>query len=272
MRKLALVNLKGGTDISITWTVKMILALLLVVAWGGCGLRATPSPTPDTETTVAARWGEDMAKQTLVAEAVQQTVAAQATPVPLTSPPPAPTETPPLTATPQGGVRMAEEYNVYSACIEAFFLVEGVELIVIRDHTDTDGSVGNTLAQEMRYVQDSLGSAVSEETLRDYRVQNASREPLSRRLALDVEVAFLSDTEFEAIFAAPDGWEQFYALYPHSQGIMTLSRVGFDRGMEQALVYVGNQVHYLAGQGYYLFLSKEGGRWVIQETVLVWIS
>ncbi len=45
--------------------------------------------------------------------------------------------------------------------------------------------------------------------------------------------------------------------YPNSQGTMTLSRVGFNRNIKQALVYVGNQEGFLAGAGYYVLLVKK---------------
>jgi hypothetical protein len=42
--------------------------------------------------------------------------------------------------------------------------------------------------------------------------------------------------------------------------------------MDQALVYAGNQSHWLAGAGYFYLLSKKDGVWVIQADTMVWIS
>ena len=41
---------------------------------------------------------------------------------------------------------------------------------------------------------------------------------------------------------------------------------------DQALVYVGNQAHYLAGRGYYVLLTKENDIWGIKKDVMTWIS
>jgi len=60
--------------------------------------------------------------------------------------------------------------------------------------------------------------------------------------------------------------------YPNSQGTMTLSGVGFNRNINQALVYVGNPEGFLAGAGYYVLLVKEKGTWVIKQKLMTWIS
>lgn len=42
--------------------------------------------------------------------------------------------------------------------------------------------------------------------------------------------------------------------------------------MTKALVYVGNQYHWLAGTGYYYFLEKVDGAWQIINELMIWIS
>lgn len=83
--------------------MKAMLVALLFVALCGCGRKAAP-PTPDIEATIQARLAEEAARQTAVAQAVQQTLAAQPTPLPPTPLPPtataAPTLPPPPTLTP----------------------------------------------------------------------------------------------------------------------------------------------------------------------------
>jgi hypothetical protein len=69
-----------------------------------------------------------------------------------------------------------------------------------------------------------------------------------------------------------NGWDVFYADYPGAPGITTLSRVGFNDAMDQALVYVGTQSHWLAGAGYIVLLVKVEGVWVIDQQVMTWIS
>jgi len=82
----------------------------------------------------------------------------------------------------------------------------------------------------------------------------------------------ISETETGKIFSGEDGWNRFYKEYRGAQGIMMLSRVGFDRNKNEALVYIGNQSDWLAGVGYYVLLRKESGKWVVKDQLMAWIS
>ncbi|MBI4706223.1 MAG: hypothetical protein HY744_34435 [Deltaproteobacteria bacterium] len=80
--------------------------------------------------------------------------------------------------------------------------------------------------------------------------------------------------EAEAIFDdACSGWHVFYERYPDSQGIMTLSRVGFDPAGKVALVYVSNQSHCVAGAGDVYHLARQAdGSWTVVAGWRLWIS
>jgi hypothetical protein len=75
------------------------------------------------------------------------------------------------------------------------------------------------------------------------------------------------------IFAVnQDGWQVFYARFPEAPGIISLSRVGFNDRLDQALVYLGNQSHWLAGAGHFYLLKKVNGAWTVDQKVMTWIS
>lgn len=168
---------------------------------------------------------------------------------------------------------MTEEYAVYEVVIESVYLIEGVELIVIKDHTAPDVSPGGSLDSETEYVQENLGPAVELETLNDYKAKNRQTHKLDRRLSLDVQYALLSEVERREIFETGGGWSEFHAIYPNSPGVVvTFSRVGFNTEMSQALVYVEDQGDHGAGQGLYVFLTKEEGSWVIQSMIVAWVA
>lgn len=83
----------------------------------------------------------------------------------------------------------------------------------------------------------------------------------------------MNDSEVNEIFSDPNaGWDFFYKKYPDSQGITTLSRVGFNIDKTKALVYFGTQSDGLAGTGYYVILQKEINRWKIVKKQMLWIS
>ena len=80
----------------------------------------------------------------------------------------------------------------------------------------------------------------------------------------------LSQASKNQIFSQnQSGWDIFYNHYPQAPGITTLSRVGFDAALDQALVYIGTQSNWLAGSGYYILLKKVNGAWSIDQRVMV---
>lgn len=182
------------------------------------------------------------------------------------------TATPTLDTMTTSASAVTEECAVYKAVIESDYLTEGIELIVIMDHTVNGAYPGASLDSVLEHVRENLGSAVEPETLNDYEAQNGRTQKLDGCFSLDVQYVLLSEVEFNEIFETGGDWSQFYATYPNSQGIMTLSRVGFNANMDQALVYVGNEKEFLAGMGFYALLTKKGDAWVIQSRVVVWIS
>jgi hypothetical protein len=165
-----------------------------------------------------------------------------------------------------------EEYAVYDAVIESLFTPSGFEMIVMVDHTTPGISADSPSPEEINYLKKEFGGSLEGGTLTDFTAVNDRSYLIGNHFSLDVPVVTDSYEQIEAIFAVEDGWEVFYDQYPNSQGVMRLSRVGFNAGLDQALVYVGNQAYYLAGEGDYVLLSKAGGEWKIEKTVLAWIS
>lgn len=171
-----------------------------------------------------------------------------------------------------------EEYEVYSALIvKGFDLIAScfksfseIQLIVIDDHTDTDDEYGDDLEETLQWVSDHI-PAVDSATLNDFKLKNDQSYPLGNYFDLPVKVLLFSDEEMKEIFD-DSGWSEFYERYPSAQGIMSVSRVGFNVARDQALVYVGSSCDWLYGAGYYVLLTKKNGIWTIQDEVMVWIS
>ena len=174
-----------------------------------------------------------------------------------------------------------EEYTVYSVLIKATY-TEGlmfsedvyisgkVKIIVVMDHTSLDESAEDGIDKTLRWVHENM-SGLDKETLDNFRTRNVQKRPLYDLFDLSVDVVFMSEEEVEKHFQS-SGWIEFYEKYPFSQGIMTLSGVGFNSEMNQALVYVGNRSSWDSGAGYYVLLIKENGVWIIQDDIILWIS
>lgn len=168
-----------------------------------------------------------------------------------------------------------EEYSVYAAFIDTgFYLIkyrynrDEVQLIVIDDYT-LGCKTGSDLKRTLEWVAEEL-PAVEQETLDNFRIKNTQSHPLENRFNLTVNVVLISVEEASKIFQK-GGWEGFYEEYPFSQGVMTLSRVGFNPEMDQALLYVANEADDSIGGGYYILFTEEDGVWTIQEWVIAWV-
>jgi len=161
-----------------------------------------------------------------------------------------------------------EELAVYASLLEGY----AAELIVITDKTGLDIVSGEEeLDETLDYVKQGMPE-LEQETIDDFKNKNKESYSLKEDMDIGVDYLLISEEEIENIFQSATGWDDFYEKYPNSQGTMTLSKVGFNSEKDQALVYVGNQSHWLAGAGYYVLLVKENGDWIVKESIMTWIS
>jgi hypothetical protein len=175
------------------------------------------------------------------------------------------TPNPTVTATPDA---VREEEGVYAALLEARY---PSELLVIMQMTQTDVI---DLASEETYkmVGESL-QHLATETLLDFKARNDNSYPLKASMILGTRYLLFSEKDMQDLFQInQSGWDVFYNRYPEAPGIITLSRVGFNEQMDQALVYLGIQSHWLAGSGNFFLLNKIDGVWVIDQQVMTWVS
>ncbi len=165
------------------------------------------------------------------------------------------------------------EYAIYSTYIESQYTGEDVRQIVMLATTGNDFSASD-VKDRMAYVKEQLPE-LSADTRADFLAKVDQPVTLkAESFNLSVPVTLISEEERTALFQNTQGnaWEAFYQKYPNSQGIMTLSRVGFNKNLDQALLYVGNQSHYLAGAGFYVLLERTNSGWVIIKSTMSWIS
>ena len=168
------------------------------------------------------------------------------------------------------------EYAVYRALIEEMYVLDWVKLIVMVDHTIFDFS-----QIENGIFRQATSFRVLSETVASIQIQNQQSLAIERKkLELSVPYTLLGQRDLREIFntddeqphTIEDNWDRFYENYPGAQGIMQLSRVGFNTEGNQALVHVGNQSRALAGAGYYVLLVRKADTWVIHSKLRTWIS
>jgi len=67
-------------------------------------------------------------------------------------------------------------------------------------------------------------------------------------------------------------WRKFMAKHANTPGIIIVSRIGFNRDRDQAVVYSGMSCGMLCGQGEFTWLTKHDGAWSVEASNVVWIS
>lgn len=177
------------------------------------------------------------------------------------------TSTPIPTITPAPDASREEE-RVYATLIETLY---PTDLLVIMEKTQSD--VLELASDEIyQHVEESL-LHLSADTFVDFKAHNESSYPLKTSMILGSRYILLSEKDKQELFQInQSGWDVFYNRYPDAPGIITLSRVGFNAQMDQALVYLGIQSHWLAGSGSFFLLNNIGGEWIIDQQVMTWES
>ncbi|MEW5974496.1 MAG: hypothetical protein AB1898_01700 [Acidobacteriota bacterium] len=164
-----------------------------------------------------------------------------------------------------------EDYDVYSAAIDQLFLDEPVRLMVIENRTaENNFQAGWTPAEEVSYVSQHLPS-MSPLTLEDYQTANRDPKRLKDVFHLEARRILIDRQEVDEIFRGKtNGWDAFYRKYPEAAGYLTLSRVGFSLGRNEALVHIGYYCNSLCGRGTYFLLIKKGKTWKVAKEYVIW--
>jgi hypothetical protein len=166
-----------------------------------------------------------------------------------------------------------EEYAVYAALIERMYVRKEVELIVIRRLTSAYSSDPGKLGETLERVRKGM-PRLKPATMADFQSKNNQPSLLDNFFDIKARVFLISAEEVEHLFGRGGGWwDAFYQKYPKSQGLLTLSQVGFNPEKNQALVYVGNQRGGLDGGGSYILLTREeDDDWIIADSAGMWES
>jgi len=164
-----------------------------------------------------------------------------------------------------------EEYLIYSAAIDSWFAGKGNKQVLIRDHTNIY-QLGLCIETELSYLRAKI-PFLDDEILNDFKAKNIKTYPLKNYINQRAEYMIITQKEIDHIFDYNPHWGSYYKRYPGSGGILTLSRVGFNRQRDQALVHIANQWQRLTGAGIYIVFDKqEDGSWKTGQHKRVWHS
>jgi hypothetical protein len=114
------------------------------------------------------------------------------------------------------------------------------------------------------------------DAIEDYEAKNSTPVLLKQRLEIKSKCLLLSESALATLFTGSnysrDAWKKYYKKYPHSHGYIRLSRVGFNRQMTEALIYVERECGSLCADGRFKLLVKEGDRWTIKNSIRFYAS
>jgi len=171
-----------------------------------------------------------------------------------------------------------ESRDVYVAILQQSFIRHRYRTVVIETTSadclpmDRDFSTGaNPTVQEL-YARERAIMPVDLDAVADYVHKNQTQGELFLE-GLGIPNELIAREEVAKFFENDGGgWEAFYNRYPGSLGLVSFSKVGFNSRHDQAFVYVATTCHWLCGNGEYIVLNNEGGRWMVKVVQEIWES
>jgi len=156
---------------------------------------------------------------------------------------------------------------------------QAVYVLFVRDSQGPavilQNSSTSTVEEDPKQMIDNIEgglSGISNDTIDSLVERNAQPSQLSPDMQLGKDYILLSQEELAEVSSQGNWHEVLQERYPGSNGYLIFSRVGFNRTLDQAVVYVGEVAGPLMGAGYYYLLEKQNGEWTIKEEIMVWIS
>ncbi len=173
-----------------------------------------------------------------------------------------------------------EEYLIYDRVIQDKFLTSQTTLVLIDRQTVTrlnpQDKEPPTRAsfEENEFFEGTLELDLITNFLA--KIRRPSR--LEARFNFGVSYRFVSGQEAErpevSLAPIPAAWPRGRPAQgpPSAVGTLGFSRVGFNRGQTQALVYVGDYRPDGTGAGFLILLRRTGQTWEILDTEVVWVA
>lgn len=160
-----------------------------------------------------------------------------------------------------------EEYAVYSAMVVDYVFARPPTIVIANP---TSNLTRANKVSDLRFVSltgASSSLALSQETLEDFINRNKSNRWLKPKFEISRKYVFVDFREIKRLandFQHGDfEWKAFSKKYPESYGFVTLSRVGFNKQMDQALIYIQWRCPGMCGEQSYQLLAKKDGIWKV---------
>jgi hypothetical protein len=112
--------------------------------------------------------------------------------------------------------------------------------------------------------------------IRDYRARNQQPHSLKLLTGLGLRVpVVLVTSESLRVLPGEDPekyWSRFYQRFPHSDGSISLSAIGYNAKGDAAILMVEHGCGSLCGSGSIVVVRRDGGRWHLVSNTNLWMS
>jgi hypothetical protein len=118
------------------------------------------------------------------------------------------------------------------------------------------------------------GGTIRADTFQDFVEKSCTAGRLPTSLHTDFPRTFVDrDTfGFETLPNQKNARKDFRETFPGASGIISLSRVGFDSTLHEAIVSSAFVCGFLCVEGRRYMLRKTRGKWVVVQNSVVWVS
>ena len=165
----------------------------------------------------------------------------------------------------------AEEYKIYSLVIDEYFTSSE---IVIKQKTNSFSSI-----EKYNFVYYHLidnNELLDSTLINNYIKINDSTYYFDNKFSCDSKkIILITDDEIDYYFGNIDineAWGNFYIDYPNSAGIISFTRIGFNKTHTEALLETGITYASLGGFGNIVYLEKKNNNWIIVDKFGTWVS
>lgn len=167
----------------------------------------------------------------------------------------------------------AKEYVVYSDLLKQIWGDDEQSRFTISKNTRGD------LIENSRRIRKLFPNEI--DLIKNFNKRNELKVGIQNQFKLKSKIQFHSEEDFIDMFnsvnesndevAEKKYWEKFREKY-QTFSILTLSRVGFNKNQNKALVELGATSGGLAGHGFYYLMVKIGNKWKVKKRVRAWVS
>ena len=146
-------------------------------------------------------------------------------------------------------------------------------LLVLEDHTYIPRGV-KKINNDIYYIEKLRRSfeKIELSTIQNFYTENEQIDTLPKSLTTNIkaDVIFLTPSESRSILQADNGWDRFYQKFSGANGLLALSKIGYDNNKKQALVAYGYFCGLHCGKGGLVFFQFKHSKWKIMEIITFW--